>query len=209
MSAVHIREVTGAFVAAARRALDAGFQVIEIHSAHGYLLHEFLSPLSNRRTDAYGGALENRSRLLREVVGGIRQVWPDRLPLFVRISATDWVEGEGWDLEQSVQLARHLGTEGVDLIVCSSGGTVPNVKIPVGAGYQVPFAERIRRDAGILAGALGMITTAEQADTILRTGQADLVVLAREFLRDPYWALHAAPRLHATSSVPSQYLRAY
>jgi 2,4-dienoyl-CoA reductase-like NADH-dependent reductase (Old Yellow Enzyme family) len=209
MSAVHIREVTGAFVDAAKRALDAGFQVIEIHSAHGYLLHEFLSPLSNQRADSYGGALENRIRLLRDVVGGIRKVWPDRLPLFVRISATDWVEGAGWDLQQSIQLARQLRTEGVDVIVCSSGGTVPNAKVPIGPGYQVSFAERIRRDAGILTGALGMITAAEQADTILRTGQADLIILAREFLRDPYWALHAAPKLHTNVTVPPQYLRAY
>ena len=167
------------------------------------------SPLSNARTDQYGGSLENRSRFLREVVAGVRGVWPERLPLFVRISATDWVEAAGWDLEQSVQLSRWLKSEGVDVVVCSSGGTAAGVRIPVGPGYQTPFAERIRRDTGIPTGALGMITTAEQADTILRTGQADLTVLAREFLRDPYWALHAAPKLHAKVAPPPQYARAF
>ena len=209
MNADHIRAVTKAFVQATRRALEAGFQIVEIHAAHGYLLHEFLSPLSNTRTDEYGGAFENRIRLLREVVAAVRAVWLDRLPLFVRLSVTDWVEGAGWDLEQSVKLSRILKTEGVDLIDCSSGGTVPDAKVPVGPGYQTSFAERIRRDTGILTAAVGMITAAEQADTILSTGQADLVVLAREFLRDPYWAHHAAAKLRVKVTPPVQYGRAY
>ena len=207
MSDGHIREVTDAFAHSTCRALAAGFQIVEIHAAHGYLLHEFLSPLTNKRTDAYGGTFENRIRLLREVVAAVRGVWPEALPLFVRITATDWVEG-GWDLDQSIQLSRRLKTEGVDLIDCSSGGTVPGVTIPIGPGYQTPFAERIRRDTGILTGAVGMITAAEQADTILRTGQADVVVLARELLRDPYWPLHAAPKLHTKAQTPPQYARA-
>jgi 2,4-dienoyl-CoA reductase-like NADH-dependent reductase (Old Yellow Enzyme family) len=209
MTVDQIRAVTTAFAQAAGRALEAGFQVVEVHAAHGYLLHEFLSPLSNTRTDAYGGALENRIRMLREVVAAVRAAWPDRLPLFVRLSVTDWVEGKGWDLEQSVQLSRLLKTEGVDLIDCSSGGTVPDAKIPLGPGYQTPFAERIRRDTGILTAAVGMITAAEQADTILRTGQADLVILAREFLRDPYWAHHAAAKLRVKVPPPVQYGRAF
>ena len=209
MSADHIRAVTKAFAQAARRALEAGFQVVEIHAAHGYLLHQFLSPLSNSRTDEYGGSFENRIRMLREVVAAVRKVWLDRLPLFVRLSATDWVEGGGWDLEQSVKLSTLLKAEGVDVVDCSSGGTVPDAKVPLGPGYQTPFAERIRRDTGILTAAVGMITSAEQADTILRTGQADLVVLAREFLRDPYWPLHAAAKLRAKVSPPVQYGRAF
>ena len=209
MSADHIRAVTKAFAQAAGRAMEAGFQLLEIHAAHGYLLHQFLSPLSNTRTDAYGGAFENRVRLLREVVAAVRAIWWERLPLFVRISATDWVEGAGWGLEQSVQLSRLLKAEGVDLIDCSSGGTVPDAKIPTGPGYQTPFAERIRRDTGILTGAVGMITSAEQAETILRTGQADLVILAREFLRDPYWPHHAAAKLHVKIPPPVQYGRAF
>lgn len=208
MSEGQIREVTDAFAQATRRGLAAGFQVLEIHAAHGYLLHEFLSPLTNKRTDAYGGAFENRIRLLREVVAAVRGAWPDTLPLFVRISATDWVKG-GWDLEQSILLSQQLKNEGVDLIDCSSGGIVPGVAIPIGPGYQTSFAERIRRDTGILTGAVGMITAAEQADTVLRTGQADVVVLARELLRDPYWPLHAAPKLHAKAQVPPQYGRAF
>ena len=182
--------------------------MIEIHAAHGYLLHSFLSPLSNQRTDEYGGSLENRTRALREVVTAIRAVWPERLPLFVRLSATDWVEG-GWDMDQSVALAQQLKTLGVDLIDCSSGGAVPGAKIPVGPGYQVPFAERIRAEAGIATGAVGMITTAEQADQIIRTGQADLVFFARELLRDPYWPLHAALRLKQELGVTHQYRRAF
>jgi 2,4-dienoyl-CoA reductase-like NADH-dependent reductase (Old Yellow Enzyme family) len=209
LSREQIAAITGAFARAAARALEAGFQVVELHAAHGYLLHEFLSPLSNTRTDAYGGSLENRARMLREVVGAVRQVWPDRLPLLVRISATDWVEGAGWDLGQSIQLARLLKGDGVDLIDCSSGGTVADAKVPVGPGYQTAFAERIRREAGIATAAVGMITAPEQAETILRTGQADLVVLARELLRDPYWPLHAAARLQAKTAPPVQYGRAF
>ncbi len=209
MSVPQIREVTSAFAAAAARAIEAGFQLVEIHAAHGYLLHEFLSPLSNRRTDDYGGSLENRSRMLREVVAAVRQACPESSPLLVRISATDWVEEGGWDLEQSVQLARQLKAEGVDLVDCSSGGTVPDAKVPMGPGYQTPFSERIRREAGIPTAAVGMITAPEQAETILRTQQADLVVLAREFLRDPYWPHHAAVTLHAKVAPPVQYGRAF
>ncbi len=199
--------IVRAFAAAARRACEAGFRVIEIHAAHGYLLHEFLSPLSNRRTDPYGGSFENRTRLVREVVAAVRDVWPEQLPLFVRISATDWVEG-GWDLEQSIALAREIKRLGVDLIDCSSGGNVPQAKVPVGPGYQTPFAERIRREAGIATGAVGLITNPLQAEHIIRTGQADLVILAREMLHDPYWPLRAARELGQATSWPVQYLRA-
>lgn len=203
-----IARVVHAFADASLRALEAGAKVIEIHAAHGYLLHSFLSPLSNQRTDEYGGSFENRTRALREVVTAIRAVWPERLPLLVRISATDWVEG-GWDIEQSVALARQLKTLGVDLVDCSSGGAVPGATIPVGPGYQVPFAERIRAEAGIATAAVGMITTPEQADQIIRTGQADIVFLAREFLRDPNWPLHAALRLKQDLHVADQYRRAF
>ena len=207
MSLPDIAATTQAFAAAAQRADAAGFRVIEIHAAHGYLLHEFLSPLSNHRTDAYGGSFENRTRFLREVAGAIRRVWPDDRPLFTRISSTDWVEG-GWDLDQSVELARQLKSLGVDLIDCSSGGNVATAKIPVGAGYQTGFAERIRRDAGILTGAVGMITSPEQAEHIVATGQADAVLIARELLRDPYFPLRAARELGQEMTWPSQYLRA-
>jgi 2,4-dienoyl-CoA reductase-like NADH-dependent reductase (Old Yellow Enzyme family) len=204
-----IQEITHAFVQAARRSLEAGFKVVEIHAAHGYLLHQFLSPLSNHREDKYGGSFENRTRLLREVVQGVRDVWPERYPLWVRISATDWVDN-GWDIEQSVALADKLKPLGVDLIDCSSGGSVPGVKIPVGPGYQTPFAERIRREAKILTGAVGMITSPPQADHIIRTGQADVVLLARELLRDPYWPLRAAKQLgHDDKIFPVQYDRAW
>jgi 2,4-dienoyl-CoA reductase-like NADH-dependent reductase (Old Yellow Enzyme family) len=202
-----ITAIVESFGKAAQRALDAGFRVLEIHSAHGYFLHEFLSPLSNRRSDQYGGSFENRTRIVREVVAKVRRVWPERLPLFIRISATDWVEG-GWDIEQAVELARTLRPLGVDLVDCSSGGNVADAKIPIAPGYQVPFAERIRRDAGVLTGAVGMITDARQADEIIRGGQADLVLLAREMLRDPYWPLHAAAQLGKPISWPAQYLRA-
>jgi 2,4-dienoyl-CoA reductase-like NADH-dependent reductase (Old Yellow Enzyme family) len=203
-----ISRVVQAFADAAARALKARAKVIEIHAAHGYLLHGFLSPLSNQRADEYGGSFDNRTRALREVVSAIRAVWPERFPLFVRISATDWAEG-GWDMDQSVALAKQLKPLGVDLIDCSSGGAVPRAKIPVGPGYQVPFAERIRGEAGISTAAVGMITTPEQADQIIRTGQADLVFLAREFLRDPYFALHAAARLKQPADVAEQYRRAF
>jgi 2,4-dienoyl-CoA reductase-like NADH-dependent reductase (Old Yellow Enzyme family) len=202
-----IAEVVEAFAAAARRALDAGFRVIELHAAHGYLLHEFLSPLSNTRTDRYGGSFDNRTRIVREVAAAVRRVWPETHPLFVRISATDWTDG-GWDLPQSIQLARALKECGVDLIDSSSGGNVATAKIPLGPGYQVPFAEAIRRDAGIATGAVGMITDSAQAEQVIRSGQADLVLLARELLRDPYWPLRAARELGATIEWPAQYLRA-
>jgi 2,4-dienoyl-CoA reductase-like NADH-dependent reductase (Old Yellow Enzyme family) len=202
-----IREVIQAFTAAAARALTAGFEVVEIHAAHGYLLNEFLSPLSNQRTDEYGGSFDNRIRFLCEVVQAVRGTWPGTLPLFVRISATDWAEG-GWDIEQSVELGRRLAPLGVDLIDCSSGGLVPGVRIPVGPGYQVGFAERIRREAGILSGAVGLITEPQQADAIVAAGQADLVLLARQLLRDPYWPLRAARELGARPAWPLQYLRA-
>ncbi len=202
-----IRAVVAAFAAASRRACEAGFRVVELHAAHGYLLHQFISPLSNRRHDRYGGSFENRTRLVREVVEAVRSVWPERCPLLVRISATDWVDG-GWDLEQSVELARQLGPLGVDLIDCSSGGIVPQAKIPVGPGYQTPFAERIRREAGMPTGTIGLITAPTQADHIIRTGQADLVLLAREMLRDPCWPLRAARELGHAIPWPVQYLRA-
>lgn len=202
-----IAAVKAAFAAAARRALAAGFDVVEIHAAHGYLLHEFLSPLSNQRTDAYGGSFANRIRLLVETVDAVRGEWPAHLPLFVRISATDWTDG-GWDVEQSVALARVLKEHGVDLVDTSSGGNVAGATIPTGPGYQVPFAARIRGEAGIATGAVGQITSAAQADQIVRTGQADLVLLARQMLRDPYWPLHAAEELGVAMTWPPQYLRA-
>jgi 2,4-dienoyl-CoA reductase-like NADH-dependent reductase (Old Yellow Enzyme family) len=202
-----IRRVVSAFATAAQRSLAAEFQVIEIHAAHGYLLHEFLSPLSNQRTDAYGGSFENRTRLVREVVAAVRAVWPERYPLVVRISATDWA-ANGWDIEQSAELARALGPLGVDMIDCSSGGLVPNVQIPLAPGYQVEFAEQIRREASICTAAVGLITEPAQAEEIIRSGQADLVLLARQLLRDPYWPLRAARQLGAAAEWPPQYLRA-
>ena len=203
-----IETVIRAFGEAARRALAAGARVVEIHAAHGYLLNSFLSPLSNKRTDEYGGSLENRMRLLCQVTEEIRKVWPEKYPLFVRISATDWVKG-GWTPDDSVALAKRLGALGVDLIDCSSGGNVPDAKIPVGPGYQVPFAARIRAEAGIRTGAVGMITSPEQADQIVRMGEADVVLMAREFLRDPYWPLHAARELRQKMEAPAQYGRAF
>jgi 2,4-dienoyl-CoA reductase-like NADH-dependent reductase (Old Yellow Enzyme family) len=202
-----IQDIVAAFANAARRACTAGFRVIEIHAAHGYLIHEFLSPLSNQRQDEYGGTFHNRTRLLREIVAAVRSSWPERAPLFVRISATDWMDG-GWDLPQSVELARALKHIGVDLIDCSSGGNVPHAKVPVGPGYQTPFAEQIRRDANIMTGAVGMITSPVQAEQIIGTGQADAVIVARELLRDPYWPLRAARELGQRISWPVQYLRA-
>jgi 2,4-dienoyl-CoA reductase-like NADH-dependent reductase (Old Yellow Enzyme family) len=202
-----IRAVVAAFADGARRAREAGFRVVEVHAAHGYLLHEFLSPLSNRREDAYGGSFENRTRIVREVCEAVRGAWPEELPLFVRFSATDWVEG-GWDAEQSVELARLLAPLGVDLVDCSSGGLVPGAKIPVGPGYQAEFAERIRREAGVATAAVGLITDAAQADALVREGRADMVFLARQLLRDPYWPLHAARHLGAAAEWPVQYERA-
>ena len=202
-----IKNIVSAFANAARRACEAGFDVIEIHAAHGYLIHEFLSPLSNHRTDVYGDSFENRTRILREIVTAVRGTWPERAPLFVRISASDWVDG-GWDIQQSVELARRLKELGADLIDCSSGGNVPHARIPVGPGYQTHFAEQIRREADILTGAVGMITSPVQAEHIIATGQADAVIIARELLRDPYWPLRAARELAQPVSWAVQYLRA-
>jgi 2,4-dienoyl-CoA reductase-like NADH-dependent reductase (Old Yellow Enzyme family) len=208
LSGREIASIVAAFRAAAERALAAGFEVIEIHGAHGYLIHEFLSPLSNIRKDQYGGTLDHRLRFAIEVTRAVREVWPDRLPLFFRVSATDWAEG-GWDLAQTIELSKRLKRLGVDLMDASSGGAVPNVKIPTGSGYQVEFAAAIRREAGIATGAVGMITDPAQADTILSTGQADLVFLAREMLRDPYWPRRAAKDLGAKIEPPEQYQRAW
>ncbi len=202
-----LEKVRADFVSATKRSLLAGFQVIELHAAHGYLLHQFLSPLSNQRTDDYGGSFENRIRLLLEVIERVQTVWPSDLPLFVRISATDWTEG-GWTLEDSVKLSAILKDKGVDVVDASTGGNVAHAKIPVGPGYQVPFAERIKQETGIKTAAVGLITTAEQADKILTDGQADLILLARESLRDPYFPLHAAHTLGDTVVWPVQYERA-
>jgi 2,4-dienoyl-CoA reductase-like NADH-dependent reductase (Old Yellow Enzyme family) len=202
-----IHAVIEGFRQAAVRALGAGFDVVEIHAAHGYLLHEFLSPLANRRTDEYGGSFENRTRLLLQVAEAVRGAWPEHLPLFVRISAADWAEG-GWTLDESVELAKQLRACGVDLVDASSGGMVPDAKIPVAPGYQVPFAARIRREAGIATAAVGLITEPEQANAIVADGEADMVLLARQMLRDPYWPLHAAEALGEPASWPVQYLRA-
>jgi 2,4-dienoyl-CoA reductase-like NADH-dependent reductase (Old Yellow Enzyme family) len=200
-----IIKVVSDFKAAARRALNAGFKIIEIHSAHGYLLQEFLSPLSNRRTDEYGGSFENRTLLLRQVIDAVKSVWPAENPLFVRISSTDWTEG-GWTSEDSVHLAGILKEMGVDLIDCSSGGNIIDAKIPFSPGYQVRYSEAVRK-TGILTGAVGLITTAPQAESILQENKADLVLLGRELLRDPYFPLHAAKELGAEIIWPSQYLR--
>ena len=201
-----IQKVITGFASAARRSLAAGFRVIEIHSAHGYLLHEFLSPLSNNRTDEYGGSFENRIRLLTQITGAVRKEWPAENPLFVRISATDWTEG-GWTPEESVRLAYILKDLGVNLIDCSSGGNIHDAKIPVAPMYQVPFSDAIRK-TGILTGAVGFITTAGQAESILQEEKADLVLLARELLRNPYFALNAARELGEDVEWPVQYLRA-
>jgi 2,4-dienoyl-CoA reductase-like NADH-dependent reductase (Old Yellow Enzyme family) len=203
-----IARVTAAFVEATRRAYAAGFRIVEIHAAHGYLLHEFLSPLSNQRTDRYGGSFENRCRFLLDVVRGVRDAWPERLPLFIRISATDWTD-EGWTIEDSVRLARLLTPLGVDLVDCSSGGnTAKYLGPPMGPGYQVSLAARVRADAPAMTGAVGMIIAPAQAETILREDQADVVFLAREMLRDPYWPLHAAHALDTDVPWPVQYQRA-
>ncbi|MGS0742355.1 NADH:flavin oxidoreductase/NADH oxidase [Glaciimonas sp. GG7] len=202
-----IADVVQAFVDAAIRAHQAGFKVVEIHAAHGYLLHQFLSPLSNIRTDQYGGSFENRTRLVMEVVAAVRKVWPEELPLLVRVSATDWVEG-GWNADETVALSRLLREAGVDLVDISTGGNAANAEIPVGPGYQTQFAERVKKEAGIASGTVGMITAPIQAEHILRTEQADLVLLARELLRDPNWPLHAADALRADTPWPPQYARA-
>jgi 2,4-dienoyl-CoA reductase-like NADH-dependent reductase (Old Yellow Enzyme family) len=208
--ALSVAEIAGmveAFAAAARRAEAAGARLIELHAAHGYLLHSFLSPMSNHRTDQYGGSFVNRARMVCEVVSAVRKVWPEKYPLWIRISATDWVEG-GWTVEESVELARTLRPMGVDLFDCSSGGNVYNAKIPVGPGYQAAFAEQIRREAGVMTGAVGMITDPAQADQIIRSGQADVAILARQFLREPYWPLLAARALGHNIRWPLQYERA-
>jgi 2,4-dienoyl-CoA reductase-like NADH-dependent reductase (Old Yellow Enzyme family) len=202
-----IQKVVKAFAAAAQRALAAGFEVIELHGAHGYLLNEFLSPLSNQRTDEYGGSFENRTRAVREVVEAVRKVWPEHLPLFLRISATDY-HPDGWTPEETVELAKQVKPLGVDLMDCSSGGVIGGVKIPVGAGYQVPFADKVRRESGILSGTVGMIISAHQADQIIRNGNADIVLLARELLRHPNWPLSAARTLRQKVQWPKQHERA-
>jgi 2,4-dienoyl-CoA reductase-like NADH-dependent reductase (Old Yellow Enzyme family) len=207
MSKDDIQKAINDFVAAAKRSVEAGFEVIEVHAAHGYLCHQFLSPLSNKRTDEFGGSLENRMRFPLQIAKAVRETVPQHLPVFVRISATDWTEG-GWDLEQSIEFCKELKKLGIDLIDVSSGGNVPHAKIPVGPNYQVPFAAAIRQRAQIATAAVGMITEAKQAEEILQKGEADAVFLAREFLRDPYFALHAARELGEKVNAPKQYGRA-
>ena len=211
LSEPEIDQVVAAFGAAAARVAAAGFDVVEIHAAHGYLLHQFLSPVTNQRTDRWGGSFDNRTRLVREVVRSVRRVWPERLPLLVRVSASDWLGARGWDIDDTVALARLLVADGVDLIDCSSGGIAPRVAIDAGPGYQTPFAVRIRAEARIPTAAIGFITSPAQAEHVLRTGQADMVLLARELLRDPYWPLRAAAELRAEPGAapwPAQYERA-
>ena len=207
LDAAGLEQICNGFEKSARRALQAGFQVVEVHMAHGYLLHQFLSPLSNRRSDQYGGDLDNRMRFPLQVARRVREVWPEHLPVFVRISATDWVQG-GWDLRQSLELCRHLQALGIDLIDCSSGGLVPDAVIPAAPGFQTPLAGQIRQELGILTGAVGLITAAVQAEQIVANGLADVVFLARELLRDPYWPIHAAQVLKAEHAWPVQYERA-
>jgi 2,4-dienoyl-CoA reductase-like NADH-dependent reductase (Old Yellow Enzyme family) len=213
MSLAEIQALPTLFAAAARRAFEAGFELIELHAAHGYLLHQFLSPLSNQRDDEYGGSYDNRVRLVLETVAATRAAWPEHLPLWVRVSATDWADtvglDGGWDVEQSIELARRLKSLGVDLIDVSTGGLLARAKIPVGPGYQVPFSARIRREAGIATGAVGLITEPRQAEAILQAEEADCVLLARELLRDPYWPYHAAEALGVELQTPNQYLRAW
>ena len=207
LSAAELGALVARFAQAARHALSAGFEAVELHFAHGYLVHSFLSPLSNRRTDAYGGDFDGRARLALEIADAVRRAWPERLPLLVRVSATDWADG-GWDLPQTVRLARLLKDRGADLIDCSSGGLVPYAKVPAAPGYQVPFAEAVRREAGIATGAVGLITEPAQAEEIVASGKADAVLLARQLLREPYWPLRAAAELGAEGPWPRQYLRA-
>ncbi|MDR2113472.1 MAG: NADH:flavin oxidoreductase/NADH oxidase [Candidatus Accumulibacter sp.] len=207
LDAAGIGTIVERFAAAARRARAAGFSAVEIHAAHGYLLHQFLSPLANRRTDGYGGSFANRTRLVIEVVDAVRAAWPDRLPLIVRLSATDWVDG-GWTPGETVALCRMLKTHGVDLINVSTGGLVPDAKIPAGPGFQTKFAEHVRREADIPSAAVGLITAPAQADHIIRSGQADVVLLGREILRNPYWPMTAAQELGHAAAWPAQYLRA-
>jgi len=202
-----IKKIIKDFKQAAVRSAEAGFEIIELHGAHGYLLHEFLSPLSNHRKDEYGGSFENRIRFILEITEAVRQVWTEEKPLFIRISATDWVNG-GWTVEESVALSGILKTKGVDLVDCSSGGNSPGQKIPVGPMYQTPFAERIKKESGIMTGAVGLITTAQQAEDIIANGQADLILLARQVLREPYFPFHAAHDLGVDIPWPPQYDRA-
>ncbi|MFG2336337.1 NADH:flavin oxidoreductase/NADH oxidase [Streptomyces yangpuensis] len=204
-----IAGITDQFAAAAGRALAAGYEVVEIHGAHGYLIGEFLSPHSNRRTDAYGGSFENRTRFALEVVDAVRAVWPEELPLLFRISATDWLEQEGWTADETVRLARLLQEHGVDLLDVSTGGLAPGVTIPVGPGYQVPFAARVKAETTLPVAAVGLITEPEQAEKILANGEADAVLLGRELLRDPFWARRAAERLGASIRTPEQYHRSW
>lgn len=207
MSLEDIQDIIQKFKEAARYSIEAGFKVIEIHAAHGYLLHEFLSPFSNIRKDKYGGSLQNRMRLPLEIIESVRNNIPSGIPLFVRISATDWKEG-GWNIEESLIFSKEMKSQGVDLIDCSTGGNIPNVKIPLEPNYQVPFAETIKKQTGILTGAVGLITNAIEAEEIIASGKADAVLLARQFLRDPYWPLHAAKQLGVELDWPMQYLRA-
>jgi 2,4-dienoyl-CoA reductase-like NADH-dependent reductase (Old Yellow Enzyme family) len=208
LSELQIGDIVAAFAAAAGRARAAGFQVIELHAAHGYLIHQFLSPVANHRRDRWGGSFDHRVRLTLEIVRAVRRVWPDELPLLVRLSATDWLGERGWDLGDSVELARRLRDAGVDLVDCSSGGIAPGVAIDAGPGYQTPFAQRIRTEAGIATAAIGFLTSAQQAEHVLRSGQADLVLLARQLLREPYWPLQAARELGVDVAWPPQYVRA-
>lgn len=207
LTASDLEQITEDFCLAAERALKAGFQIVEVHAAHGYLLHQFLSPLSNRRTDEFGGSLENRMKFPLRIAQSVRSIWPDTLPVFVRISATDWVEG-GWDLEQSTAFSQQLQKQGIDLIDCSSGGLVPDAVIPAAPGFQVPFAEQIKHETGMATGAVGLITEADQAERIIASEQADAVLLGRELLRNPYWPLQAARELNANINWPPQYERA-
>ena len=207
MSKPEIKSIIENFKQAAVRAHEAGFQIIELHGAHGYLLHEFLSPLSNQRKDEYGGTFNNRIRFVIETTEAVREVWNEEFPLFVRMSATDWADG-GWTVEESIELSKILKTKGVDLIDCSSGGNSPGQKIPLAPMYQTPFAERIKKEAGIMTGAVGLITTSEQAENILANQQADVIFFARQLLREPYFPLHAAKQLDVDISWPIQYERA-
>lgn len=202
-----VQKVILDFRSAAQRAMQAGFNLIELHAAHGYLIHQFLSPLSNKRTDEYGGSFENRIRLLLEIIGSVQTVWPEALPLWVRISATDWAEG-GWNIDESVKLSAVLKEKGIDLVDVSSGGLVPNVQIPVAPAYQTPFAARIRKETAMPTGTVGLITGAQQAENILQNEDADLIVMARELLRDPYFPMHAAAQLGDDIAWPVQYMRA-
>lgn len=207
LDASELPKIVASFAEAARRAHAAGFQIVEVHAAHGYLLHQFLSPLSNQRTDDYGGSFENRTRLVREVVTAVREEWPDNLPLLIRLSATDWIAG-GWHADETVELCRLLKRRGVDLVDVSTAGLLPTAKIPVGSGFQTEYAAQVRHEAGIPTAAVGLITSPQQADHIIRTGQADMVLLGREMLRNPYWPMTAAQALGHTTAWPPQYLRA-